>query len=79
MMVLSYNLFLLFKFDFLGMSEFRQPNKTFRLKYVFLAEKIISTARYIVMKMPAKYPLRDVYEKCMALSSVSINPNCFSI
>ncbi len=75
MMMLSYNLFLLFKFDFLGIYEFRQQitcacgtgaGKTFRLKYVFLAGKIIRTARYVVMKLPAKYPFRDVYEKCMA-------------
>jgi hypothetical protein len=66
LMMLSYNLFLLFKFDFLGISEFRQQIKTFRLKYVFLAGKIIRTARYVVMKLPAKYPFRDVYEKCMA-------------
>ena len=66
MMMLSYNLFLLFKFDFLGISEFRQQIKTFRLKYVFLAGKIIRTARYVVMKLPAKYPFRDVYEKGIA-------------
>jgi len=66
MMMLSYNLFLLFKFDFLGISEFRQQIKTFRLKYVFLAGKIIRSARYIVMKLPAKYPYQDVYEKCLA-------------
>jgi hypothetical protein len=66
LMMLSYNLFLLFKFDFLGISEFRQQIKTFRLKYVFLAGKIIRTAIYVVMKLPAKYPFRDVYEKCMA-------------
>jgi len=65
-MMLLYNLFLLSKFDILDISEFRQQIKTFRLKYVFLAEKIIRTARYVVMKLPAKYPLRDVYEKCMA-------------
>ncbi|MFS4335189.1 hypothetical protein ACIL7M_26120, partial [Escherichia coli] len=37
---LSYNLFLLFKFDSLDSSEYRQQIKTFRLKYVFLAAKI---------------------------------------
>jgi hypothetical protein len=31
LMMLSYNLFLLFKLDFLGISEFRQQIKTFRL------------------------------------------------
>lgn len=46
MMMLSYNLFLLFKFDSLDSSEYRQQIKTFRLKYVFLAAKIIKTARY---------------------------------
>jgi len=54
MMMLSYNLFLLFKFDFLGISVFRQQIKTFRLKYDTLAEKIIRSARYVVMKLPAK-------------------------
>ena len=66
LMMLAYNLFLLFKFDFLGISEFRQQIKTFRLKYIFLAGKIIRSARYIVMKLPAKYPYQDVYEKCLA-------------
>ena len=66
MMMLSYNLFLLFKFDFLGSSEFRQQIKTFRLKYVFMTGRIIRTARYVVIKLPAKYPFRDVYKKCMA-------------
>ena len=66
MMMLSYNLFLLFKFDFLGISEIRQQIKTFRLKYVFLAAKIIRTARYVVMKLSAKYPYKDVYEKCLS-------------
>jgi len=66
MMMLSYNLFLLFKFDFLGISEFRQQIKTFRLKYVFLAGKIIRSARYVVMKLPAKYPYKDVCKKCLA-------------
>ncbi len=66
MMMLSYNLFLLFKFDFLGISEFRQQIKTFRLEYVFLAGKIIRSTRYVVMKLTAKYPYKDVYEKCLA-------------
>ncbi|MCU7002930.1 hypothetical protein N4758_26185, partial [Escherichia coli] len=48
---ISYNLFLLFKFDSLDSSEYRQQIKTFRLKYVFLAAKIIKTARYVIMKL----------------------------
>ena len=66
MMMLAYNLFLLFKFDFLSVSEYRQQIKTFRLKYVFLAGKIIKTARYVIMKLSEKYPYKDVYEKCLA-------------
>jgi hypothetical protein len=66
MMMLAYNLFLLFKFDSLHISEFRQQIKTFRLKYIFLAAKIIRTARYVVMKLSAKYPYKDVYEKCLS-------------
>ena len=66
MMMLAYNLFLLFKFDFLCISEYRQQIKTFRLKYIFLAAKIIRTARYVVMKLPAKYPYQEVFNKCLA-------------
>nr|WP_267313013.1 transposase [Klebsiella pneumoniae] len=61
MMMLSYNLFLLFKFDSLDSSEYRQQIKTFRLKYVFLAAKIIKTARYVIMKLSENYP----YKECM--------------
>ena len=66
MMMLAYNLFLLFKFDSLHISEYRQQIKTFRLKYVFLAAKIIRTARYVVMKLSAKYPYQDVYKNCLS-------------
>jgi hypothetical protein len=66
MMMLAYNLFLLFKFDSLSISEYRQQIKTFRLKYIFLAAKIIRTARYVVMKLSAKYPYNDVYERCLS-------------
>ena len=66
MMMLAYNLFLLFKFDSLSISEYRQQIKTFRLKYIFLAAKIIRTARYVVMKLSAKYPYKDVYENCLS-------------
>jgi hypothetical protein len=55
MMMLSYNLFLRFKYNLLGFSEPRQQIKTFRLKYVFLAGKIIRSACYVVMKLQAKF------------------------
>jgi hypothetical protein len=41
LMMLAYNLFLLFKMDFAVEPEYRQQIKTFRLKYIFLAGKII--------------------------------------
>ena len=66
MMMLSYNLFLLFKFDSLHISEYRQQIKTFRLKYIFLAGKIIRTARSVIMKLSEKYPYQEVYERCLS-------------
>ena len=69
MMMLSYNLFLLFKFDYLDVSEYRQQIKTFRLKYVFLAAKIIKTARSVIMKLSSKYLYQEVYKKCSCLES----------
>ena len=41
LMMLTYNLYLLFKMDFANGTEYRQQIKTFRLKYIFLAGKII--------------------------------------
>ena len=66
MMMLAYNLFLLFKFDYLDASEYRQQIKTFRLKYVFLAAKIIKTARSVIMKLSSKYPYEEVYKNVSA-------------
>ena len=68
MMMLAYNLFLLFKFDYLNASEYRQQIKTFRLKYVFLAAKIIKTARSVIMKLSSKYPYQEVYKNVSAQS-----------
>jgi len=66
LMMLAYNLFLLFKIDFLRTTEFRQQIKTFRLKYIFLAGKIIKTARSVVMKLSETYPYQEIYEKSLA-------------
>ena len=66
LMLLAYNLFLLFKIDFLRATEYRQQIKTFRLKYIFLAGKIIRTARRVVMKLSENYPYREIYEKSLA-------------
>jgi hypothetical protein len=65
LMMLAYNLFLLFKMDFAVETEYRQQIKTFRLKYIFLAGKIIRTARSVVVKLSEKYPYRERYEKCL--------------
>jgi hypothetical protein len=59
-------LFLLFKMDFVGETEYRQQIKTFRLKYIFLAGKIIRTARSVVMKLSEKYPYQEIYEKSLS-------------
>ena len=60
LMMLAYNLFLLFKMDFAKGTEYRQQIKTFRLKYIFLAGKIIRTARSVIMKLSEKYPYREM-------------------
>jgi hypothetical protein len=60
MMRLTYNLFLFFKMDFANGTENRQQIKMFRLKFIFLAGKIIRTARSVIMKISEKYPYREV-------------------
>jgi hypothetical protein len=65
LMMLAYNLFLLFKMDFANGTEYRQKIKTFRLKYIFQAGKIIRTARNVVMKLSEKYPYREIYEQSL--------------
>jgi hypothetical protein len=59
----SYNPFLLFKIDMVKMMEYQQQIKTFRLKHVFLAKKIIRTARSVVKKLSDRYPHREMYEQ----------------
>jgi hypothetical protein len=44
LMMLTFNMFLMFKIDFANGTEYRQQIKTIRLKYIFLAGKIIRTA-----------------------------------
>jgi len=66
LMMLAYNLFLLFKLDSLKATEYRQQIKTFRLKYIFLAGKIVRTARRVVMKLSERYPYREIYEHSLS-------------
>lgn len=62
LMMLVYNIFLLFKLDKLPVSEYRQWILTFRLKYVFLAGKIIKTARQTILKLLEGYPYKALYQ-----------------
>ncbi|MCD6355756.1 MAG: transposase [Anaerolineaceae bacterium] len=65
-MMLTYNLFLLFKMDFANGTEYKQQIKTFRLKYIFLVGKIIRMARSVIIKLSGKYPYREMYEQNFA-------------
>jgi hypothetical protein len=47
-------------------AEYRQQIKTFRLKYIFLAGKIVRTARKVVMKLAEQYPYQAVFDQCLA-------------
>jgi hypothetical protein len=66
LMMMAYNLFLLFKMDFAKGTEYRRQIKTFRLKYIFLAGKIIRTTKNVVMKLSENYPYQEIYEKSLA-------------
>lgn len=66
LMMMTYNIFLLFKMSYMTTKEYRQQIKTFRLKYIFLAGKIISTARYKILKLPEQYPYKDIYINALA-------------
>lgn len=61
-MMLVYNIFLLFKMDKVSASEYRQWILTFRLKYVFVA-KIIRTAKQAILKLLEGYPYKEVFHK----------------
>ncbi len=66
LMMLAYNIFLLFKMDFANGTEYRQQIKTFRLKYIFLAGKITRMARSVVLKLSKKYPYQEIYANCLS-------------
>jgi hypothetical protein len=65
-MMLAYSLFLLFKMEFTNGTEYRQQIKTFRLKYIFLAGKIIRMARSVVLKLSTNYPYQEIYAKSLS-------------
>ena len=64
LMMMAYNLFLLFKMDRGMKTEYRQQIKTFRLKYIFLAGKIIRSARQVVLKLPEQYADQPIFNPC---------------
>ena len=64
LMMMAYNLFLLFKMDRGMKTEYRQQIKTFRLKYIFLAGKIIRSARQVVLKLPEQYAHQPIFNPC---------------
>ena len=64
LMMMAYNLFLLFKMDRGMKAEYRQQIKTFRLKYIFLAGKIVRTARQVVLKLPEQYAHQPIFNPC---------------
>jgi hypothetical protein len=51
---------------FAGEAGYRQQIKTFRLKHIFLAGKIIRMARSVVMKLSEKYLYQEIYEKSIS-------------
>ena len=61
-MMLVYHIFLLFTMDKVSASEHRQWIVTFRLKYVFVAGKIIRTARQTILKLLEVYPYKEVFQ-----------------
>jgi len=79
-MMLAYNLFLLFKMDFAGETEYLQQIKTFRLKSIFLAGMIIRTARSMVMKLSEKYPYREILKiACLRNITFHVSNRCFDL
>jgi hypothetical protein len=52
--------------DFVNGTEYRQQIKTFRLKYIFLAGKIIRMARSVVLKLSKNYPYQNIYAKSLS-------------
>ena len=48
--------------DKVSASEYRQWILTIRLKYVFVAGKIIRTVRQTILKLPEGLPCKEVFQ-----------------
>lgn len=59
--MLVYNIFLMYKQENLPENEYRQQIKTFRLKYIFVAAKIVKTARQTIMKISKYYRYKNFF------------------
>jgi hypothetical protein len=59
--MLVYNLFLMFKQEHLSENDYWQQIKTFRLKYIFVAAKIVKTGRQKIMKISKDYRYKEVF------------------
>ena len=64
-MMLVYNIFLLYKMDNTSENEYRQQINTFRLKYVYVAGKIVTTGRKTILKILEGYPYKDIFKNCL--------------
>lgn len=64
--MMVYNLFLMFKKDCISQNEYREQIKTFRLKYIFVAAKIIKTGRQTIMKISKDYRYKEVFQSKVA-------------
>jgi Transposase DDE domain group 1 len=65
-MMVVYNIFLLFKMEFLGKNEYREQIKTFRLKYIFVSGKIIRTGRQTILQLQKDYFYKEVFKLAVA-------------
>jgi hypothetical protein len=63
LMRVAHNLFLLYKMDFTKGTEYRQQGKIFRLKYIFLAGKIIHSARQVMLILPEQYAHQPIFNQ----------------
>jgi hypothetical protein len=66
LMMMAYNMSLLFKMDCGMKTEYRQQIKAFRLKNIFLAGKIVRSARKVVMKLAEQYPYQEIYTQSLS-------------
>jgi len=60
--MLVYNIFLMFKQANVSKNEYWEQIKTFRLKYIFVAAKIIKTGRQTIMKISKYYRYKEIFQ-----------------